>query len=356
MLIFLIFLDLSMTKFIPGKQHLREVMIHYYIMGKTATETYRIFCKVYGEHAPSQDTCERWFKRFKNDDFRVTDNERPGRTSAFEDQEMQALLDEDACQTQKQLAMTLGVAQQTVSDRLNTMGKILKEGIWVPHKLDDRQLENRKVVCEMLLQRHERKSFLHKILTGDEKWIYYENPKRQKSWVDPGKHSKQTARQNRFGKKAMLCVWWDQKGVVYYDLLKHGETINSDRYQKQIMELNQCLITKRPEWAKRHGKVILLHDNASSHTAKGVKNMLKDLVWEVLTHPPYSPDLAPSDFHLFRSMAHRLAEQHFKTYEDVQKWVSEWFASKPEKFFWDGIHNLPERWKKCVVNNGHFFE
>ncbi|KAK1328696.1 hypothetical protein QTO34_012271 [Cnephaeus nilssonii] len=65
------------------------------------------------------------------------------------------------------------------------MGNILKEGKWVPHQLNERQMENRKVISKMLLQRHERKSFLHRIVTGDEKWIYFENPKRTKSWVDP---------------------------------------------------------------------------------------------------------------------------------------------------------------------------
>ena len=49
------------------------------------------------------------------------------------------------------------------------MGKILKEGIWVPHELNERQLENRKEISEMLHQRHERKLFLHRILTGDER-------------------------------------------------------------------------------------------------------------------------------------------------------------------------------------------
>ncbi|KAL6265763.1 hypothetical protein P5V15_002574 [Pogonomyrmex californicus] len=60
------------------------------------------------------------------------------------------------------------------------MGKINKLGKWVPHDLNERQIENRKVTCEMLLQRHERKSFLYRIVTGDEKWIYFENPKRKK--------------------------------------------------------------------------------------------------------------------------------------------------------------------------------
>jgi len=82
----------------------------------------------------------------------------------------------------------------------------------------------------MLLQRHKRKLFLHQILTGDEKWIYSKNRKRTKSWIDRGKISKQTARPELFGKKTMLCVWWDQKGVEHYDLLKPGKTVNLDRY------------------------------------------------------------------------------------------------------------------------------
>ncbi|GFT86763.1 mariner Mos1 transposase [Trichonephila clavipes] len=79
------------------------------------------------------------------------------------------------------------------------MGKIIKVGRSVPHQLTDRQQENRKLVCEMLLARYKRKSYLHRIVTGDEKWIYFENPKRNRSYVDPGKSSKSTARPNRFG-------------------------------------------------------------------------------------------------------------------------------------------------------------
>jgi predicted transcriptional regulator len=52
-------------------------------------------------------------------------------------------LGEDACQTQKQLAERLNIAQQTISDHLKTMRKILKEGKWVPHQLNERQMENR---------------------------------------------------------------------------------------------------------------------------------------------------------------------------------------------------------------------
>ena len=287
----------------------------------------------------------------------MKNKERPEKPKKFENEQLQALLDEDAClsQNQKENVERLNVAQQTIYDRLHAMRKNLKEGKWVPHQLTERQMENRKVISEMLLHRYERKSFLHRIVTGDEKWIYFENPKRRKSWVDPGQQSTSTARPNRFGRKTMLCVWWDQEGVVYYELLKPGETVNTNRYRQQIIDLNQALIVKRPEWARRHGKVILLHDNAPAHTAKPVKDTLNHLAWEVLTHPPYSPDLAPSDYHFSRSMAHALSEQHFTTYEEVENWISEWIASK-QKFYWDGIHKLPERWRKCVAGDEHYFQ
>ena len=78
-----------------------------------------------------------------------------------------------------------------------------------------------------------------------------------------------------------------------------------------------------------------------------VQNYLETLNWQVLPHSAYSLDLAPSDYHLFSSMGHTLAERHFDSYEDVRKWLDEWFASKDEEFFWCGIHkyNCPKNGK-----------
>ena len=77
----------------------------------------------------------------------------------------------------------------------------------------------------MLLATHKRKGILLCIVTGDEKWIQYDNPKRKKSWRPPGHASTSTAKPNIYGKKLLLCIWWDQLGVVYYELLKPNETI-----------------------------------------------------------------------------------------------------------------------------------
>jgi len=107
--------------------------------------------------------------------------------------------------------------------------------------------------------------------------------------------------------------------IIYYELLKPGETVNTHRYHQQLIKLHRALREKRLHYQKRHDKLIFLHDNAPSHTSIIVQNYLETLNWEVLPHPAYSPDLAPSDYHLFSSMGHALAERHFDSYEDIRK-------------------------------------
>ena len=75
---------------------------------------------------------------------------------------------------------------------------------------------------------------------------------------------------NIHGSKVMLCIWWDQKGLVY-ELLKPGDFNTDDRYRLQLIRLSRALREKRSEYEQRHDKVILLHDNARPHVAKIVK-------------------------------------------------------------------------------------
>lgn len=154
----------------------------------------------------------------------------------------------------------------------------------------------------------------------------------------------------------MLCIWWDQLGVVYYELLNPSETITGALYRTQLMRLSRALKEKRPQYYSRHEKIILLHDNARPHVAAPVKKYLETLDWEVLPHPPYSPDIAPSDYHLFRSMAHALTAQRFTSYQDTKNWVDSWIASKDKEFFRRGIRMLPERWEKVVASDGQYFK
>ena len=118
--------------------------------------------------------------------------------------------------------------------------------------------------------------------------------------------------------KVVLCIWWDQVGVIYYELLKPNGNITGERYQTQLMRLSRSLREKRPRYEQRHAKVILEHDNTRPRLAKPVKTSLETLKWGVLSHPPYSPDIAPSYYYLVRSMAHGLGDQKFRSYEDIE--------------------------------------
>ncbi|EGI57532.1 Mariner Mos1 transposase [Acromyrmex echinatior] len=118
------------------------------------------------------------------------------------------------------------------------------------------------------------------------------------------------------------------------------------------MRLSRALKEKRAHYYSRHDKIILLHDNARPHVAAPVKTYIETFNWEVLPHSPYSPDIA--DYHLFRSLAHDLSEQHFTSYEDIKNWIDNWIASKDEAFFQRVIRMLPERWEKVVTSDGQY--
>ena len=250
-----------MSSFEPNKRHLRDLLIYFFNLKKSAAEVLRLLVEAYGEAAFSERTCREWFQRFKNGEFDVKDKERRGRSKVYEDEELESLLDEDSCQKQEALAHTLGVAQPTISLRLKSLGIIQKQGNWVPYELTPRNVERRFFTCEMLLAKHKRKGFLHRIVTDDEKWIDYDNPKKKKSWGPPGHASTLTAKRNIHGKKLMLCIWLDQLGVVYYELLKPNETITGALYGTQLMRLSRVHKEKRAHYYSRHDKVIL-HSSA----------------------------------------------------------------------------------------------
>lgn len=112
------------------------------------------------------------------------------------------------------------------------------------YELKSRDVERRFLMCELLLQRQKRKCFLHRIITGDEKWIHYDNPKRKKSWGMPGHASTSSPKPNIHGSKLLLCIWWDQQGIIYYEL--HTATKNQIRCNRTPYSSNQ-LIGKRGE-------------------------------------------------------------------------------------------------------------
>jgi histone-lysine N-methyltransferase SETMAR len=85
-----------------------------------------------------------------------------------------------------------------------------------------------------------------------------------------------------------------------------------------------------------------LHDNARLHIAKSTSEKLLKLGWIALPHPPYSPDLAPTDYHLFRSLSNYLGEKNFDDENDLKTDLANFFDQKSQDFYEYGILSLPE--------------
>ena len=78
------------------------------------------------------------------------------------------------------------------------------------------------------------------------------------------------------------------------------------------------------------------------------RQKLLQLGWEVLIHLLYSQDIAPLDFHLFRSLQNSLNGKYFNSLEDCKRHLEQFFVQKDKRFWEDGIMKLPEKWQKVV--------
>ena len=129
--------------------------------------------------------------------------------------------------------------------------------------------------------------------------------------------------------------------------------LNSDVYCRQLNKLNAAVEDKRPELFNHKG-VIFHDDNATPHTSLAPRQKLLRHGWEVILHPPYSPDLAPWDYYLFRSWQSSSNGKTFNDDKAVKSHLVQFFADKEQKFYERGILKLPERWQNVIEQNGKY--
>ena len=285
------------------KYVVRSCMLYDFKQGKTAAESHRILKEVFPDDAPSESQCRRWFERFRSGDMSLEDEERGRPPEVIDNDELKQAIEVDPKQSTRELAEQFGCSQKTIDNHLRALGKVNRCGKWTPHELNEKTKTQRINFSGMNLRHAKDSGFWESIVTGDEKWISYDNITRKRQWLDPGEQPKPTPKPEIHGKKALLCVWWNTKGLVHFEVLDYGQTVTADLYSNQLDRVDQAL--------KRQGldtsKTKLIHDNARPHIAKLTEKKIDELGWELLPHPPYSPDLAPSNYHMFRSMQHSLA-------------------------------------------------
>ena len=146
-----------------------------------------------------------------------------------------------------------------------------------------------------------------------------------------------------------------RQGILLIDYLQNGATVNAQYYSNLLsVGLKRSLQNKRR--GKLSGGILYHHDNAPPHTAKLTRDTLASFGWTVLPHPPYSPDLAPSDFHLFGKLKEPLRGIHLKSLREVQDAVEDWRAKTTPEFYTAGVQSLFKRCQKCIQLNGGYIE
>jgi hypothetical protein len=101
---------------------------------------------------------------------------------------------------------------------------------------------------------------------------------------------------------------------------------------------------------------VLLHDNARPHTATRTRALLQHFNWELFDHLPYSPDLAPSDYHTFKYLKNWLQSQRLNNNEELMEGVQTWLSSQASDFFGTGMRKLIHHPHNCLNSGGDYVE
>ena len=170
---------------------------------------------------------------------------------------------------------------------------------WVPKVLCPNQLNLKSESSTMILLKIEADEghFFDRIITGDETWVYQydsETKQQSKQWLPHGSSGPIKFKSESSVKKVMATVFWDSEAVVLVDFLEGKKTVTGAYYLEVLRKLRAKLAEKHLE--KLHCGILFHHDNTPVHSSQIVRDILRKFQWELLPHPSYSPDLAPSDF------------------------------------------------------------
>ena len=133
--------------------------------------------------------------------------------------------------------------------------------------------------------------------------------------------------------KVLASIFWDQDGILLIDYLPKGQTVNAEYYSSLLVQLKDILKEKRRRRGKVTKGVLFLHDNAPAHRALATQKKLAYVGFHCLDHPPYSPDMAPSDYQRFPGLKKQLKGRHFSSDAEVIAAAENWLDGQPSKFF-----------------------
>ena len=195
--------------------------------------------------------------------------------------------------------------------------------------------------------------FLNRVVLCNEKWILFNNQRWPAQWLDWQTAPKHFSQPNLHQKRVIVTVWWSAAWLIYYGFLNPGKIITYEKYAQQIDEMHRKLQCLQLALVNRKGPV-LLHNSAWVHVAQPTLQKLNELDYQVLHHPPYSPDLLPTDYCYIKHFNNILQGKCFHNQQETENAFQEFFESLSMDFYATGI-NI-SHWQDCVDCNGSYFD
>jgi histone-lysine N-methyltransferase SETMAR len=342
----------------------RAVIKLFTKLGKNATEIEVELRKAYEDTTLPYRTIAWWVAEFSRGRTSLGDDPRSGRPPTAITEEtvatVEKLVKADRRIKVKELEAIVGISHGSVISILHErLGLSKRCARWIPHLLTREQKENRASCSLELMHQFDRgpADFCARIVTGDECWIFWYDPETKemsKQWVPRGTNPPLKARVVKSAGKMMLTLFFDAEGWLLADFLRKGTTITGAYYAQLLERLRSAIKEKRR--GKLSKGIWLLDDDAPVHRAGAVWDVLHDLKWSRLNHPPYSPDLAPSDFRVFPDLKKPLKGKRFEKENELKAAVFHWLDSQPKSYWEKVIREARERWEKCYNLDGDYVE
>ena len=308
-------------------------------------------------------TVYKWHKRFNDGRTETSDDAREGRPCVISDKlchEVDELIKNDRRISHRELADRTGLSKGTIitilRDHLNLRKVVAR---WVPHGLSREMRQRRVDVSQELLDmyRREGRRMIGRIITGDETWVHYYEPESKRDsmqWIKKGDPSPTKFRAERSVGKVLYVVFWDSQGIILMHPVPRGQTINASYYSHFLRNVLEPAVRQhRPGTAPE--RILFQHDNAPSHSAGETVRTIREIGWTNLSHPAYSPDLAPSDYHLFANLKKYVRGRRFTSRSALGSTVFQWSQTLKTTWLAEGMMRLPELWQKCIDADGAYF-
>jgi len=232
------------------------------------------------------------------------------------------------CYIATSVGISTGSVHSSSTDNL-LMKKVCAR--WVLRMLPDVQKANRVDASTTILGLFNENpdNFISRLLTVDETWLHHFDPEskvQSMTWKHVSSPPPTKFRVVASACKVMATVFWDAEGIVLVDYLEHGSTITGPYYADLIGKVPATLKEKRRR-KFRHG-VLFHQDNAPAHTSSEALAAIRNAGFELLRHPSYSLDLAPSDFYLFPKLKEFMKGRRFADDEDVICTANDWLEDQ----------------------------